>query len=1419
MKLLPLRPRRSASPPPRSASPPQKICFAPVVPLRPRRNSALPPSFCLAPNGSTAHSRHENRLQNNNKGCAAKFKVAHAPANILDHLSAKWRCTNPSHSKVYPYLTAHDFRVDCELCRHWGLSRRTGAKQNCAGGVEERRGRSRFFAGAKQNGAGAKQNGGGEEEGVSWGTFDWSATEHMTSVHTAAEQSGAPAMSSPAAITKSRSFTSPNSVLLQARLRLGLRQNHGLQRASEKKLTELKQEVFVGLREQDTGALQVLEIGVGGGNNFRYYPPGTYVIAVDPNPHFDQYLKENSDKYPDVKFIVAGAEDMSAVAVGSVDAVVCTLVLCSVQDMDASIREKENIDFAVCADSRGQRSSQCYRTNNGRECVPFTGKPVLNFYHPTGLCVVCKVQNGDGASTSPFPFLARKMAVAIRGYPFHKLSAEKLAKLERSEVDTLALIDAQIVDVKNNTFSDFPRLRRLSLDSSRLTNVKRAWFTGLEPLLVLILSNNSIKQIEPGTFMDLTNLSLLDLDNNMLQVVDPAWLFGLEGTKICLTLRSNPINSISPGAFQHLQLTTLDLRDNDLSSLDKEVLWGQSSLSQLHVSSSRLSSVHGAMPHQIMWRLDRRVQERSSGLLWFTSEVEAAATVVVEVPKFHFCARDKAYSHELLFGWMFDPSRIEVGKNDMSARNIKPGISCGDLDSSLSTISIQSPSVVLASDGSRSLTDQLDTNAPEQCRQVWESKGGISVTLLENSIFRLISMATVENTGGVAMTFAQTPDASTSTNQEPGSSQKHTTNTNITHYNTKNITCILLTKGEYAKFFFTSVQSQTHTTETSSRIGTKLSSSLTHYSVTSERDENDVTTPSKPMDQSTPEVSTSPGPDPEVGRTPGYVLIPVVVSVVVVLVLSFLAVLMWKVCAARINTDDDRGSDNAHVWNIPGLLRSASRPERSGKVPSAVVVSCRSWPAVLHSSTPTYSEIPDDVSRAQRPLPALPDVYRKIQDDVISGIVRSASLPACTLRFTPDDAVSCRSLPAVLESIKHTYSQIPDHIAAAQRPLPALPRTSWEIQNHELQASAQRPLHVLTHHYSQIPDHIAAAQRPLPALPRTFWEIQNHELQASAQRPLHVLTHNYSEIPDDKDSGPMPLYLDVAEFSLHVVPSSRQNRRSGRSIVTYGSIGHTNAQQNILYRNASQVKSIMSRRRQLRSLVSQPTDQVAMTYVNVTDARLSRGQDDKRAHITYFSLPNIYWPWEIPGEGTRNTARRAPLPTVTLPNTYWPWEIPGEGTRNTPRRASLPTVTLPNTYRPWEIPGEGTRNTARRASLPTVTLPNIYWPWEIPGEGTRNTARRASLPTVTLPNIYWPWEIPGEGTRNTARRASLPAVTLPNIYWPWEIPGEGTRNTARRASLPTVTLPNTYWPWEIPGEGTRNTPRRASLPTVTLFDT
>ncbi|KAI8507624.1 hypothetical protein Bbelb_150040 [Branchiostoma belcheri] len=791
----------------------------------------------------------------------------------------------------------------------------------------------------------------------------------------------------------------------------------------------------------------------------------------------------------------------------------------------------------ACAASGDPPFPQCERAE-WLKCVPFTGKPSLP--PGLGLCVKCDGLNVTGASRSPFPFLANVNGVAIRGYPFNKLSGEKLAQLERSEVHTLALIDAKIVDVKSNAFSDFSRLERLSLDSNRLINVKRAWFTGLDTLLVLILSNNSIKQIEPRSFMNLRRLLILDLENNLLQVVDPAWLFGLEGTKIQLILRSNAINSISPGSFQHLQLMSLDLGDNDLSCLDKEVLWGQSSLLRLHVSSGNV-----------------------------------------------------------------------VANTDLSVINIRPGISCGDLDSFLSTISIQPPALVLASDGS--LTDKLNTNTPEQCRQ-------------------------------------------------------------------------------------------TQTTETSYKFGTNESRSMVHYVKATEKDD----TSSKPTDQSTLQVSTTPGQDLQVVQAPYYILIAVVVSTVV---MSALAGVMCKVCAAWLNAEDNRASDNVRVSAIsPGVT--------------------------------------------------------------LPGLLRSASLPARLDKTAPDDAVSCRSLPAVLYSIKHTYSEIPDDVAGAQRPQPGVPH-------------------------------------------------------------VPVLTHIYSEIPDNERSGPMPLPSDAAQFPLRVVTNGRPNRQlvgdnritssrqqPGIFIDTYGKTGQIEGRCNPFYRKASQVRGLRARRQLRTALVSRPDDQGIITYVNATDAIMSRGQDVTRAHITFLTLPiiNTYWSWEIPGEGTHNTPRRASLPDLTLPNTYWPWEIPGEGACNIARRVSLPDVTLPNTYWPWEIPGKGTCNTPQRASLPTVTLPNTYWPWEILGEGPCNIARRVSLPDVTLPNTYWPWEIPGEGTRNTPRRAPLPTVTLPNTDWPLQVPGEENRNTAQRASLPTATLPNTDWPWDI-GEGTHNTARRASLPDATLPNT
>ncbi|XP_019616018.1 PREDICTED: uncharacterized protein LOC109463605 [Branchiostoma belcheri] len=554
---------------------------------------------------------------------------------------------------------------------------------------------------------------------------------------------------------------------------------------------------------------------------------------------------------------------------------------------------------ASCAASGGRRFPPC-KTAGWLECVPHLTEKPATFLIFKGSCVLCEGLGGDVASVSPFPFLATVHAVAIRGYPFHVLSARKLAPLEHSKVDALALIDANITDVENNTFAGFSSLEKLSLDSNRLESVNQTWFTGLENLLVLILSNNSIRRIEPGIFVNLPRLHVLDLENNLLQAIDPSLLFGPNyKVGLILILSSNAISSVSRGSFHCISLAWLDLRDNDLSCLDEDVFRGQSSLLRLHVSSGNT-----------------------------TSE-------------------------------------------------------------------------------------------------------------------------------GVGMAFVkkQHTDALTTTESS----------THNTHTNTRNITCILLTRGEHTMFFTVPDpvhghhgQCQTYTTETSYTAGTiKHSSSPTHYTDITETE--NTSSESGHYDSTLHVMSnTTLGPDLEVVQAPCHIVIPVVVSAVAVLAMSFLAVLLWKVRAARLNTEDDMASDDAHVWTIdipldvtfPSLLRSASLPTaRSGKTASDDAASCKSLPAVLHSIEPTYSEIPDDVACAHRPLPGLPHVY---SDD--AGVVRSASLPACSRGATPDDAASCRSLPAVLQFIEPTYSQIPDHIAAAQRPLPAPPRVTlpntywpWEI--------------------------------------------------------------------------------------------------------------------------------------------------------------------------------------------------------------------------------------------------------------------------------------------------------------------------------------------------------------------------------------
>lgn len=91
----------------------------------------------------------------------------------------------------------------------------------------------------------------------------------------------------------------------------------------------------------------VVEIGPGTGANMRYYPPGTRLTAIEPNPHMHAALRRAADRFGvtlDLRATDAAATGLpDGGADGGVEAVVCTLVLCTVPDPAAALAEARRI--------------------------------------------------------------------------------------------------------------------------------------------------------------------------------------------------------------------------------------------------------------------------------------------------------------------------------------------------------------------------------------------------------------------------------------------------------------------------------------------------------------------------------------------------------------------------------------------------------------------------------------------------------------------------------------------------------------------------------------------------------------------------------------------------------------------------------------------------------------------------------------------------------------------------------------------------------------------------------------------------------------------------------------------------------------------------------------------------------------------
>ena len=156
------------------------------------------------------------------------------------------------------------------------------------------------------------------------------------------------------------------------------------------------------------------------------------------------------------------------------------------------------------------------------------------------------------------------------------------------ELEILDLARNQISQIKDNTFSQTPKLSTLVLLGNFLTEINRSALRGDHSLTDLQLQDNQIETIHSDAF-DLVALRTIYLQNNSLASLSSQWFSGNEKLQTVM-LQNNLLNSVPEDAFRGCTaLESLDLSHNNIRLLPATLLQGLKSLTHFFVDHNEIS--------------------------------------------------------------------------------------------------------------------------------------------------------------------------------------------------------------------------------------------------------------------------------------------------------------------------------------------------------------------------------------------------------------------------------------------------------------------------------------------------------------------------------------------------------------------------------------------------------------------------------------------------------------------------------------------------------------------------------------------------------------------------------------------------------------------------------------------------------------